>query len=235
MTLNLAHRGFSGRYPENTMLAFTKAIEAGCDGIALEVQLTKDRELVVIHDEKLDRTTDGKGYVCDYTLAELKTLSASGHFQDIYGRTEIPTLKEYFELVADTDIVTNVELKTGVNIYPGIEQKVLRLIQDYKLSERIIISSFNHYSALMFKKLAPQIKCGLLEESWIIGMSGYAKKLGIDYLHPIYYCVTDSYVQEAQAHDLGINTWTVNNREDIQRLKNLNINAIITNYPDLFE
>ena len=127
MTKNFAHRGFSGKYPENTMLAFEKAIEAGADGIENDVHLTKDGVPVIIHDELVDRTTNGKGYVKDYTYEELSKLDASYIFPE-YGVLHIPTLREYMELVKDKDIITNIELKTGVFEYPGIEEKVYAIL-----------------------------------------------------------------------------------------------------------
>ena len=108
MTRNFAHRGYSGKYPENTMLAFRKAVEAGADGIELDVQLTRDGEPVIIHDELVDRTTDGTGRVKDFTLAELQALDASYIYTGQYGRNPIPTLREYCELVKDLPIVTNI-------------------------------------------------------------------------------------------------------------------------------
>ena len=148
MTKNFAHRGFSGKYPENTMLAFQKAIEVEADGIELDVQLTKDGELVIIHDETIDRTTDGKGYVIDYTYEELSKFDASYIYRGKVEFNKIPTLKEYFELVKDLDFITNIELKTGINEYLGIEEKVYKLIKEYQLEEKVIISSFNHFSIL---------------------------------------------------------------------------------------
>ena len=144
MVKNFAHRGFSGKYPENTMLAFEKAVEAGADGIELDVQLTKDGEIVIIHDETIDRTTDGKGFVADYTYEELKKFDASYIYTGKMGFNKIPALREYFEFVKDKNIVTNIELKTGINEYFGIEEKVWGLIKEYNLAEKIIISSFNH-------------------------------------------------------------------------------------------
>ena len=120
MSKIFAHRGFSGKYPENTMLAFEKAVELGVDGIELDVHLTKDNELVIIHDEDIKRTCDGEGLVKDMTLEELKKFDASATFRGVYGFCGIPTLREYFELVKDTDIITNIELKTGVYDYPTI-------------------------------------------------------------------------------------------------------------------
>lgn len=109
--------------PENTLLAFSKAIEEGVDGIENDVHLTKDGVLVVMHDELVDRTTNGKGYIKDKTYEELAQLDASYIFKE-YGPQKVPTLREYLELVKDTDIITNIELKTGVFEYTGIEQKV---------------------------------------------------------------------------------------------------------------
>ena len=121
-----AHRGFSGSYPENTMLAFKKAAETGCYGIELDVQLTKDGEIVVIHDEKIDRTTNGTGYVKDFTLAELKKFDASKLFPNQFKGISVPSFAEYCEWVKTTPLVTNIEIKTGVYYYENIEEKTDR-------------------------------------------------------------------------------------------------------------
>lgn len=231
-TLNFAHRGFSGKYPENTLLAFEQAIEAGCDGIELDVQLSKDEELVILHDEALKRTTGESGYVWEYTLSQLKAMDASEKYRGIYGKVEIPTLQEYFELVKNSHIITNIELKTGVNTYPGIEKKVLALIDAYGLRQRVMVSSFNHYSAVRFKELAPEIPCGVLEESRIVRFAEYAYRLGMDYLHPAHFTVTEELAQEAASFGLGINTWTVNDTKELERLMELGVHSIIGNYPD---
>ena len=163
MILNLAHRGFSDEYPENTILAFEKAKEAGFDGIELDVQLSRDGELVVIHDEELKRVTGEPGFVWDYTLEELKQMKVLESCACAVQR--IPTLREYFEEIYPSEMITNIELKTSWNEYRGIEEKVLALIDEFDVREKIWISSFNHFSALRFKRLSPNIKCGLLEES----------------------------------------------------------------------
>ena len=209
MTKNFAHRGFSGKYPENTMLAFEKAIEAGADGIENDVHLTRDGEVVVIHDERVDRTTDGTGFVKDFTYEELMKLDASYTFKE-YGVQHIPTLREYMELVKDKDIITNIELKTGVFEYPGIEKNVYDMIMEYGLKDRMIISSFNHYSILRMKALDPTIKCGLLEESWLINAGAYVASTGVECYHPMYKNMTPEVVAEIKSRGLEINTWTVN-------------------------
>ena len=99
MSKVFAHRGWSGKYPENTMLAFEKAIELGVDGIELDVHMSGDHQLVIIHDETVDRTCNGKGFVKDMTVEQLKALDASAGFMGVYGKTEIPTLREYMERV----------------------------------------------------------------------------------------------------------------------------------------
>lgn len=232
--LNIAHRGFSGKYPENTMLAFRKAVEAGADGIELDVHYTKDGELVVIHDEAIDRTCDGTGFVCDFTLEELRKFDASAGFRGVYGVNRIPTLREYFEFVKPIDgFITNIELKTGRNVYPGIEKMVYEMIKEFGLEDRIIISSFNYYSVKRFKELCPQIKCGFLEDSWILDFGKYTREHGVECVHPMYLTLTEETVKEIKDNGIVINTWTVNTEDEVRRLYRLGIDAVIGNFPDM--
>ena len=136
--LNIAHRGFSGKYPENTLLAFQKGIEAGADGFEFDTHLTKDGEIVIIHDERLDRTTNAQGFVKDYTLEELRKVDASKPFPEC-GFCGIPTLREYFELIRGRNLLTNIELKNGIFWYEGMEEKVIAMIREYGLEERVIL------------------------------------------------------------------------------------------------
>lgn len=230
---NFAHRGFSGKYPENTMLAFEKAIEAGADGIELDVQLTKDNEVVIIHDENVARTTGEKGDVRDFTYEEISKLDASYIYKGKYGINKIPTLREYFELVKDKDIVTNVELKTGVIEYIGIEDKVLELIQEYHLEDKVIISSFNHFSIMRMKEIAPNLKYGLLSETWLIDAGKYVHNLGIQCYHPLYRNLTEDVVKEIKKYGIEINTYTVNTKEDVRNMISKGIDIVIGNFPDL--
>lgn len=232
MSKIFAHRGYSGKYPENTMIAFKKALECGVDGIELDVQLTKDGEVVIIHDETIDRTTTGKGFVVDYTYEELEKFDASFKFKDL-GFNKIPTLREYFQLVKDYDIVTNVELKTGINEYLGIEKKVWELIKEYNLEKKVIISSFNHFSVMRMKKIAPQLKYGFLSEDWIINAGKYTHSHGVQCYHPRFNNLVPDVIKELKKYNLEINTWTVNLEEDMRYLYSNNIDVIITNYPEL--
>lgn len=233
MTYNFAHRGFSGKYPENTMLAFQKAVEAGADGIELDVHFTKDKELVIIHDETIDRTcVNGKGVVAKMTLEELKQYDVSATHPEC-GRCEVPTLREYFEYIEDKDIITNIELKTNKNPYPGLEKAVYDMIKEFGLEDKIIISSFNYFSIMRFKELMPEMPCGFLEESWLIDFCDYAKKFGVEYLHPMFNMITDEFAKEAHEKGLGLNTFTVNTREDMEDMIRKGVHGIIGNYPDL--
>lgn len=232
MTKNFAHRGFSGKYPENTMLAFEKALEIGVDGIELDVQLSKDNEIVIIHDETIDRTTNGKGLVKDFTLKDLSSYDASYIFKDM-GFNKIPTLREYFELIKNRNIITNVELKNSVIYYIGLEEKVLELIKEFGIEKNIIISSFNHHSILKFKKLAPNIKCGLLIEGILINAGEYTKKNEVECFHPNFTALNNITIDELKKNSIEINTWTVNKKEDIEYLLSKGIDGIISNYPDL--
>ncbi len=234
MTKNIAHRGFSGKYPENTMLAFKKAIEVGADGIELDVHFTKDKELVIIHDETIDRTTDGTGEVESFTYEELSKFNAYGRFEGQFDFQKIPTLREYFELVKPVEgFITNIELKTGINEYPGIEEAVLKLIDEFSLRDRIIISSFNHFSVMRFKVIAPDVKCGFLEESRIINFGAYAKKYNVEFVHPLYKCLTKDVFEEIYSNGIGINSWTVNDEDSVRFLAQNNVDAVIGNFPDM--
>lgn len=233
MTRNFAHRGFSGNYPENTMLAFEKAVEAKADGIELDVQFSKDGQLVICHDETIDRTTNGKGHICDYTLEELKKFDASAKFVGKYGENRIPTLVEYFDMISKTDLETNIELKTGVNEYPGIEKAVYEMIKEYKLQERVLISSFNHYSIMRMKEIAPELKTGFLVEAWIMNAGAYTESYGVDCYNPDYHNLTQPVVDEIKAHGRGIYCYTVNTAEAVADLAKKGVDCVIGNFPDM--
>lgn len=228
-----AHRGFSGKYPENTMLAFEKAIEAGAEGIEFDVHLIKDDSLVIMHDETIDRTTDGKGCIKDYTFDELQKFDASAGFKGVYGENRIPKLRDYFELVKDIpDFMTNIEMKTGRFEYPTIEEKVIAMIEEYNLQDKIIISSFNHYTVMRCRSINPEIKTGYLTGDWIYNFGAYTKEREVECCHPWYGSLTDEAVAEMKANGRIINTWTVNEYDDIKHLADIGIDGLIGNYPD---
>lgn len=231
------HRGFSGEYPENTMLAYKKAVEAGCDGIELDVQLTRDLVPVLIHDESVDRTSNGSGYIHNMTYDELTRLdfSYTAKFGDKHGFQKIPTLEEYFEwVVAEApEITTNVELKNSVYYYAGLEKVVLDMIYKYKLKDRIILSSFNNTSVARCKEMDPDIACGFLIEGCIENAGAYARDFCVEYYHPRLKDMTEEHVLNCSQNGIGVNVWTVNEEEDLRRMKKWGVRSVITNFPDV--
>ena len=228
---NIAHRGFKGKYPENTMLAFKKAVEAGACGIELDVHLSKDGELVIIHDELVDRTTDGTGLVKDKTLAELKSLSASKLYPECENQ-QIPTLDEYLAWAADKDIITNIELKNSIIEYDCIEQKTYDLIKKYKLLDKVIISSFNHNSLSRMKEIDKSIACGVLESSRLHKPWEYIKNLGMEYYHPLNFVVTDEVIEKCRENGIKLNIWFGRPEYDYGEYLKYEPFGLITDYPD---
>ncbi|GAA0078475.1 glycerophosphodiester phosphodiesterase [Clostridium sp. CTA-5] len=234
-TLNIAHRGLSGLYPENTMLAFKKALEAGCDGIETDVQLTKDGYAVICHDEELDRTTTGTGLIKDYTLEELMKLDAGIKFGEEFKGLKIPTLEEFLEYISDKDIIINLEIKNSIIDYENIEKITYDLVKKYNLEQKVIISTFNHYSVRRCIRLDRTIKTGALYWDCIFEPYNYVQMLGANALHPEYNSVTREIVEKAHDNNLEVNVYTVNKKEDMKKMIDLGVDAIITNYPNILK
>lgn len=227
-----AHRGFSGKYPENTMLAFQKAYEEGCDGIELDVQLTKDDVLVIMHDETIDRTSNGKGNLRDYTYEQLCKFDCSAKFAGKYGFQKIPTLREYLAWVKDTGLMTNIELKNSVYYYPHLEEKVIALVREFGLEDKILFSSFNLVSVLKCKKLIPRIPAGFLMEVRMDNMGEFTRENQVEYYHPDLAFLTESHVRECHNSGVGVNVWTVNKKKEMKQMAEWGVDGIFTNYPD---
>ncbi|SET18108.1 glycerophosphodiester phosphodiesterase [Anaerobranca gottschalkii] len=233
MTKIIAHRGASAIAPENTMPAFKKAIEMGCKGIETDVHMTKDGVLVLCHDEQVDRTTNGKGYIKDYTLKELKKLDAGVKFSEEFAGVKIPTLEELLIYLFDKDIYLNIEIKLGGFYYPDIEAKVLELLYKYNYVEKSIISSFNHYSLVEVRKLDSDIKTAILYMEGLYKPWEYAKTVGATALHPYIEGVTEEIIKEAKLNKMPVTVFTVDEREEISKFINYGVNGIITNHPDI--
>jgi glycerophosphoryl diester phosphodiesterase len=231
--INFAHRGASGYCPENTMIAFKKAIQLGATGIETDVQMTKDGHLVLIHDESLKRTTTSKkGMVKDFTLSELKQLDAGRWFHSRFRGEAVPTLEELIDLVSGTSIILNLELKNGIVPYPTMEERVIQYVKLYGMTNRVVISSFNHNSLIRCKEISEDVSTGLLYSGPIAGIGEYAKNLGVNSLHPKKSLVTESLIEHAHAHGLRVFPWTVNRISEMKKLIRLRSDGLITDYPD---
>lgn len=228
-----AHRGASGYAPENTLAAFQKAVDLGADGVELDIQLTKDDQIVVIHDETIDRTSDGKGWVKDYTLEELRAFNYN-RTKPEYKHADIPTMREVFELLKPTGLFINIEIKTGVVFYEKIEEKILALTKEMGMEDRVCYSSFNHYTVTRIHELKPDAEVGFLYADGLIDMPSYGVKHGVNALHPALYNLQyDGFVKECKEKGLKLNVWTVNERPYMEMCCQYGVDAIITNYPDI--
>ena len=216
--LKIGHRGAKGYEPENTVIAFEKAIDLKVDGIELDVHLSLDGILMVIHDMTIDRTTNGKGFVNQFTTSELKK----------YG---IPTLTEVLNLVNQKYFI-NIELK-GI----GTAKPVLNIITHY-ISEKnwnyndFLVSSFDWKMLEEVQLLNTKIRIGVLTEESIEEAFAFAKKIKAFSIHPDYRLLTEENVALMQENGFEIYTWTVNSTEDIQKIKSFNVNGIISDFPD---
>ena len=232
MSLIYGHRGASGYAPENTLEAFRLSMEMGADGFELDVHMSRDGELVVIHDESVDRTTNGTGLVRDLTLAQLKTLDASCGMA-AYRGARIPTLGEVFDLIRDTRHIVNVEVKTDEWFYPQIEEKCLALAKEKGVEDRVLYSSFNHYTLRRLRQLKPDAKLGMLFGDIMIRPWEYAEQLDVDYLHPMKMNIyVPGFSEGSAAAGYGVNMWTINDPETMALCLETGT-GIITNYPDV--
>lgn len=235
MKMIFAHRGFSGYYPENTMLAFEKAAsDTHADGIELDIQMTKDGELVIMHDETLDRTTNGSGFLKDYTYKELRQLSVGVNFKGFLPRQSIASVEEYCEFIKGTSLITNIELKTSVFEYEGIEAKLLAIVDRYNLQDKVWFSSFNHYTLQRLQRLRPNIKCGLLMDTWLVNAAQYASSCNAATINACSaFCCKPGFPQELHKVGIGLQAWTPNTAELMRELWENGTDVLITNYPDI--
>lgn len=235
MTLNIAHRGFSGLYPENTLLSFTKALELGVGAIELDVQLSCDGEVMIFHDETLQRTTGASGYLKDMTREALRQLDASGEFKGVYGQNPIPTLAEYLDLTADIDVLTLIELKNSIVLYPGLEEKVARLIKTFNQCHKVILYSANHLSVMHFGSLAPGVHLLFPFDNWIFNYGAYCRNHGISACMPYFRALNPEVVAEIKQNGVSLYPWTVDEPEDMRRMIDLGVDGMLTNRPDLLK
>ncbi|OZU88289.1 hypothetical protein CIL03_11585 [Virgibacillus indicus] len=232
MTIIFAHRGSSGTHPENTFAAYKEAVRVGAEGIELDVQLTKDDELVVIHDHTVGRTTNGTGFVRDYTLEELQRLDAGAWFHERFQGERIPVLKEVFTWMQSNDLILNIELKNVTVDLPCLEELVLNEIESFNLADRIIISTFDHYSLKKINELNPKIECAILYLEKLYEPWNYAANIGAKGLHTHSPKTDRVMIKEAERRGFPVRVYTVNHEERIKELLEDGCSAIFTDYPE---
>ena len=228
----IAHRGASGRYPENTRLAFTKAIQAGADMIELDCQLSRDGHVVVFHDEQLQRTAGVRGTLHSKTLAQLKSLDI-GRWRNKSSRGErILTLEEALEVFAGK-VDLCLEIKNYPKSLPGIELKVLFILSHYDYLDRTIVSSFDYRSLGRIRELAPEIAIGLIFGS-AVKQDPFesAKRLAATSIHVQKSCATREFLSAAWEEGLDVHVWTVNELLDIEAFVSMGVQGVISDFPD---
>ncbi|MFC2170647.1 glycerophosphodiester phosphodiesterase [Calditrichota bacterium] len=219
-----AHRGASGHYPENTLLAFEKAISAGLTWIETDVYLIEDK-LVIIHDDRLERTTNGTGHVAQKSLDYLRSLDAGNG-------EKIPFLEEALDLI-DKRAGMNIEMK-GKNTAAATAQVINRYVTEKGWSyDQFLVSSFIHPELLEFKHLCPQVRTGALIAHIPLNFAAFAEKLDIYSIHASIEFLSEEFIYDAHERGLKFFVYTVNHQEDVRRMIEMNVDGIFTDYPEL--
>ncbi|WP_084244082.1 glycerophosphodiester phosphodiesterase [Planomicrobium okeanokoites] len=226
-----AHRGCSGTYPENTLAAFKAAAELPITGVEIDVHLTKDREIVVIHDEKVNRTTDGKGYIKDMTLSEVRKLDAGSWFSEEFAGEKIPTLDEVFDVFEKTNHRLNIELKTDVFPYEGMVDKVLEAAEKRGFLHRVLISSFNHEDIQTVSR-KKSVESAILTLDVYVDVYDYARVVGTDRIHMSLPGAFRRMATDALRKGAIVYVYTVNKLEYAQQLQQIGIHGIFTDFPE---
>lgn len=231
--LVFGHRGALAYAPMNTIPAFELAAEQGAHGVELDVHLSLDGKLVVIHDFKVDATTDSTGWVADMTLRKLKTLDAGRWYDEKFAGERIPTLDEVFEAVGER-LYVNIEVKSISAETRGIEDAVLECIVEHNMQERVIVSSFNPYVLKNFRLIAPDIPIGYLTSG--ATMQGPTQVMlnlwEFDAQHLHVDLIDETRMGWAKESRHWVNAWTVNDPKRATELVKLGVNGLITDQPD---
>ncbi len=220
----IGHRGACGYEPENTIQSFNKALDLGVDMIEFDAHVCKSGEVVIIHDDTVDRTTGGHGHVADMTFEQLSRLDA--------GRGErIPTLEQALEAIVGRAAV-NVELK-GEGTAKAVADVIRRYVAERHWKyEQFLVSSFDHYKVQEFKQLLPEVPAGALLAGVPIGMAEFATKAGAQAVCQWVEFVNEAFVDDVHQRGMKLYVWTVNDREDIGRMKSLGVDGIFSDFPD---
>lgn len=227
----IAHRGASGEAPENTMAAFDLAIRQGADVIELDVHVTADSALIVMHDFAVDRTTDGHGLIKDLKLADVRSLDASARSSLATAAQQVPTLDEVLDW-AHGRVPVAIEVKSGPIRYAGIESKIAQRIAHHSMADEVVVISFDHSLLLRMKKVDRRIATGVLYACAPVEPSTLAMAAHADVLLPHWADLNGAMVEDAHECGLAISTWAVDDERDIGWVVSLGVDAVATNFPE---
>lgn len=233
--LVLGHRGAMGLAPENTLSGMRTAVAFRAALLEIDVHLSRDGRLVVMHDETVDRTTNGRGFIRDLFSREIRKLDAGIRFAGKFKNEKVPFLEDILDFIKGKEVRLNIELKNGPVFYPGIERKIAGLIGQYGYHDKVLVSSFDHQALLKIKKIDPSVSIAILYAHNMVGIEAYAQKLRVAAVHPHHYWVSRGLVRAMHRINIAVNTWVVNSTADFLRLSRMGVDAVGTNYPDRFK
>lgn len=234
-TLIIAHRGASAYAPENTLAAFQKAVDSNSDAFELDAKLTNDGEIVVIHDQSVDRTTNGTGKVKNLSLEELRKLDAGTVFSNKFTNEKIPTLREVLEIFSG-QILINIELTNYSSIFDGLAKKTAILVKLLGVEKSVIFSSFHPINLMITRKILPEVPVALLavpgKNGWL-ARSNLLRWVSPQIVHPYYKDIDRNYIEKQHKYDRKVNIWTINDEKGMERFIKAKIDGLITDDPIL--
>jgi len=227
----VGHRGAMAHAPENTMAGFELALSLGADILELDIQMSKEGELVVIHDATVDRTTDGSGYVCQLTVEELKRLDAGAKFSPSYAGERVPTLDEVLTWARDRALLA-IEIKSSPLFCPDIERRLVVSLRRHRMAEQVVVISFDHIAVKRVKELDGQIATGILYGCHLADPIHAARAALADAVHPNHEYLTAEEVLRIQQAGLMVSPWVIDDPAIMERFIAMGVDAIGTNRPD---
>jgi glycerophosphoryl diester phosphodiesterase len=231
----LAHRGASAVAPENTLAAFNAAMRLGADAVEMDAKLTSDKEVVIIHDRTVNRTTNGSGKVKNLTFKEIKMLDAGSKFSPIYSGEKIPGLRETCENLKGK-VLLNIELTNYGTFLDALSRKVAEIVSEYEMDKEVLISSFNVFNLIRFHQYMPEVQLAILtgpdSRSRVLS-NLFAGRFAINSIHPYFSTLIPEIVKAYRKRFSRIHPWTVNRAGDMHSLLTLKVDGIITDYPDI--
>jgi glycerophosphoryl diester phosphodiesterase len=230
-TLVIGHRGALGYAPENTMVSFEKGLACGADMLELDIHVSADGELVVMHDSEVDRTTDGHGPIEVMTLAQIKKLNAGARFGEKFYGERVPTLREVLDWSKDK-IPFAIEIKGDPFPTPGVEEKLVAMLHEYDLIDDTIVISFHHSSIARLKRIEPALATGILLMGELADPVSAARAVGAESIRPGWQYWTADAVRKVGEAGLFTSTWNADNEAVMERLLPMGLASIGSNYPD---
>jgi glycerophosphoryl diester phosphodiesterase len=234
-TIVFAHRGASGYAPENTLPAFELAAELHATGIEFDVQITRDRQLIIHHDRELGRTEDASGLLSDWDFADLRALDVGSWYGDAFAGAQMPTPAEVVEAVGSR-LLLNFELINDTPELNGVGELLVAFFQRMNLFDRAMISSFNPLALWEVRRLEPRITLGALwspREPWFVKSGDWEERIHPEALHPKHVLVTPELVADAHARGQRVHTWTINDADTARQMIDLGVDMVMGDYPDI--